>query len=234
MSSDSKARIKRIIQALQDKTTDNGCSEAEALEAARKMGELLEEHDLSLDDVGLREEAGQSKKNELYAADNYAGSMVAGIAKFCSLVCYQENSKGAAGTFVIFGLEHDLEVAKYLYEVCSEACDWDWSRYMETHGYSVKKRASFRAGFAGRIYERLMEMKAERDARMARMSDRTDLVVLKDQLVRGEFNKLGVRLTKAAPRNIADPNAYRQGQVAGAKVNLSNPLGGPGSSAAIR
>ena len=228
------ARIKRIIQSLMDKTTENGCTESEALEAARKMGELMEEHDLSLDDVGLRQEASGAKQNKLFAADDAAGSMVLGIAKFCSLKAYRENSRGAAGDYVIFGLEHDLEIAKYLYEVCAEACDWDWSRFMETHGYSVAKRLSFRTGFGGRIYDRLMEMKAERDARMAAMSDRRDLVVLKDQLVSQEFAKLGLKLQKSRPSVIRDGNAYRQGQAAGSRVNLNNPLGGGSNASQIR
>ena len=42
------------IQGLRAKTTDNGCTAAEALLAAAKVAELLDRYDLSLTDVGLR------------------------------------------------------------------------------------------------------------------------------------------------------------------------------------
>lgn len=232
MSDKSKAdleRIKRVIQALRDKTTDNGCTEEEALAAAAKLGALLEEHNLSLDEVGVREEAGQCRKNEVYAADDYAGSLIVGIAHYCEIIAYRSPGDGHAGKYVFFGTPHDLEIALYLYEVCAEAMEWDWSRYMETGGYSMKKRMSFRAGFANRVYARLHEMKAERDAR--NVSTCRDLVVLKDQLVRQEFQKTGVRLVKSrGGYGPADPDAWRAGQAAGGRVNLNNPLGGPGSS----
>jgi hypothetical protein len=39
---------------LRSKTTDNGCTEAEALLAAVKVAELLDRYDLSLTDVEIR------------------------------------------------------------------------------------------------------------------------------------------------------------------------------------
>lgn len=231
---ESLDRVKRLIQALRDKTTANGCTEEEAMSAAAKLGELLEKHNLSMDDVGVREEASKCRKNEVYAADDFAGTLVVGIAHFCEIVTYRVTNDGHAGKYVFFGTPHDLEIALYLYEVCAEAMEYDWSEYMEHNGYSMKKRASFRAGFASRVYRRLMDMKAERDARNA--STCRDLVVLKDQLVREEFAKSGVKLVKSrGGTTVADPNAYRAGHAAGGRVNLNSPLsGGSGSTGQIR
>jgi len=39
-------RLKTRIQGLHSKTTDNGCTEAEALLAAAKVAELLDRYDL--------------------------------------------------------------------------------------------------------------------------------------------------------------------------------------------
>src|SRR5438132_6742441 len=47
-------RLKTRIQGLRAKTTDNGCTEAEALLAAAKVAELLDRYDLSLTDVEIR------------------------------------------------------------------------------------------------------------------------------------------------------------------------------------
>jgi Protein of unknown function (DUF2786) len=46
-------RLKTRIQGLRSKTTDNGCTESEALLAAAKVAELLDRYDLSLTDVEI-------------------------------------------------------------------------------------------------------------------------------------------------------------------------------------
>ena len=225
-------RVKRIIQGLQAKTEANGATEEEALAAAAKLGQLLEDYDLSIDEVGVREDAAQCRKNEVFAADDAAGTLISGIGKFCTLIVYQTRGTGHGARYTFFGTPHDLEIAVYLYEVCAEAMDHDWTAFMDRHGYSMKKRMSFRAGFAQRVYQRLMQMKAERDARRSKS---TALVVLKDQLVKSEWAKEGIKLNKSRSTFAADGNAFAHGQAAGGRVNLNNPLGGPsGPSGHIR
>ena len=49
-------KVKMRIRALAARTVDRGCSEAEALAAAQKVGELLEVYGLTMSEVELREE----------------------------------------------------------------------------------------------------------------------------------------------------------------------------------
>ncbi len=231
-SQDALERVKRVIRALQAKSTDNGCTEEEAMEAARKMGELLEQYDLGIDEVGVREDASECRENEVYAADSFAGTLISGIGKFCTLIVYQVTGTGHGMKYKFFGTPHDLLVAGYLYEVCAEAMDHDWSAYMEDFGYSMKKRASFRSGFSQRVYVRLMQMKAERDARNASTS--RALVVLKDQLVQTEWRRKGIRLHKNRSTFRADAHAHGHGQLAGNRVNLNNPVGGSADKDRLR
>jgi hypothetical protein len=222
--SKGRERAKRLIAELTKMTEENGCSEQEALNAAARIGQLLQEYDLTMDEATVREDAAACRENEVYAADDYAGTLISGIGKFCTLIVYQRTGDGHGCKYVMFGTPHDLELGMFLYEVCAEAMEHDWAIYMEKHGYSMKKRQSFRMGFSGRVYQRLMQMKAERDARNA--SDCRSLVVLKDQLVSSEWNKKGIKLRKAARTVAADEHAYAHGQAAGSRVNLNNPLGG--------
>lgn len=229
-------RAKRLIRELQDVSEANGASEHEALNAAKRLGEILEKYNLDLTDASVREDASACVKNEVFAADDYAGTLVVGIKHFCEIIAYTVSNDGHAGKYVFFGVPHDVGIALYLYEICSEAMEYDWAGYMEVHGYSMKKRASFRAGFAHRIYTRLMDLKRERDERAAQSTCR-DLIVLKDQLVTEEFKKqLGIRLVKAKARGgPADSGAFRAGMAAGANVNLNSPLtGGVGGGTQIR
>jgi hypothetical protein len=50
-------KVKARIRALAARTVDRGCTEAEAIAAAQKVGELLEVYGLSMSEVELRQEA---------------------------------------------------------------------------------------------------------------------------------------------------------------------------------
>ena len=51
---DELARVKTRIRALAEKTTSNGCTEAEALSAAEMVGRLLERYALTMEQIDLR------------------------------------------------------------------------------------------------------------------------------------------------------------------------------------
>src|SRR5689334_23752137 len=49
-------KIKAKIMALATKTTDRGCSEKEAMSAMEKVGQLLEQYNLTMEECDVREE----------------------------------------------------------------------------------------------------------------------------------------------------------------------------------
>ena len=63
-------RLKSRIQGLRSKTTDNGCTEAEALLAAAKVAELLDRYDLSLTDVEIRDAPCEQREIRAECVDN--------------------------------------------------------------------------------------------------------------------------------------------------------------------
>ena len=77
-------RLKTRIQGLRAKTTDNGCTEAEALSAAAKVAELLDRYDLSLTDVEIRngqceQRPYETRRKKRIPLDDCIGN----IANFC-------------------------------------------------------------------------------------------------------------------------------------------------------
>ena len=81
-------RLKTRIQGLCSKTTDNGCTEAEALLAATKVAELLDRYDLSLTDVEIRnspceEREYQTDRKKRIPLDDCVGA----VANFCDCQC---------------------------------------------------------------------------------------------------------------------------------------------------
>lgn len=231
-------RAKRLIQQLQERTTENGCTEAEAMEAAAKIGALLADFDLELTEVMARDTSNMVSV-DVYAPDYSMAGVITGIGRLCALVTYSKSGATVA-TYTLYGHKHDTELAVYLYEVCAEACETGWVAYMNQHGYSAKARDSYRLGFGGRVSARMRQMReqldreaAERAAAAASNGTGTNLVLLKNQIVEAEFEKTGVRLTYTKGPKIHNTGAYHSGAAHGSTVNLNRPVSGPASRPAI-
>src|SRR5438094_8219398 len=98
-------RLKTRIQGLRAKTTDNGCTEAEALAAAAKVAALLDRHDLSLTDVEIshaqcEQRAYETRHRKRTPLDDCIGA----IANFCDCRVWREKSQSGNGRYVFFGL----------------------------------------------------------------------------------------------------------------------------------
>lgn len=87
-----------------------------------------------------------------------------------------------------------------------------------------RKRADFAAGMIARLQQRIDELKPK-------MQTGRGLMVLKDQLVKDEFAKLGIRLHNVnSGRTRLVPQAFARGFAAGAHVNINggaNAASGP-------
>ena len=129
-------RLKTRIQGLRSKTTDNGCTEAEALLAAAKVAELLDRSDLSLTAVEIRdaqcEQRGyETRRKKRIPLDDCVGA----IAYFCDCRVWREKSHSGDVRYVFFGLRSDIEVAHYLTEVIDNAVRSELGRYKTSAGY---------------------------------------------------------------------------------------------------
>ena len=225
-------RAKRVIRGLLEFTEERGCSEEEAMEAAEKVGSLLKQYDLELTDCIARDTS-DMVWGQLYVADDAISAVVTGIARLCSLKAYC-SGRGGDMHYKIFGHAPDVELATYLFEVCSTAAEHGWVVYMQRHGFTTKKRVEFRNGFSGRVCSRMAALRAQREAEAAaraKTSGCTSLVLLKDQIVLAEFEKTGIKLTPRKGRRVAITAAYNAGSAHGATVNLNSPLAGPAGPA---
>lgn len=223
-------RVKRLIRAMTERTTDRGFTEAEALQAAGRVGELLEQFDLTLDEVLIGEET--CVQREVYTDDMYAGGIARGITKLCSLRYYIKAGESPV-TYVLFGFARDMELAIFLYETLMEACNVEWGEYSKIHGFQRKKRESFRLGFSERVSQRLTQIRAKRDAdnaaRVAASGCR-DLVLVRDALVDDEFEKTGVRLVYARGPQASCRTSYWAGDSAGQRARINTPVNGDSRS----
>lgn len=216
-------KLKTRIQGLRAKTTDNGCTEGEALSAAAKVAELLDRHDLSLTDVEIREALCERREYETHRNKRIPlGDCLGAIADFCDCRVWREKTLTGEARYVFFGLRSDIEAAHYLTELIDSAVRSELGRYKTTAGYQRfqhKERhmanASFTLGMVASIADKLTAMKARRD--QANNGAGRDLVVLKASVVDAELDKLGLKLTTVRrPTRMVSPTAYDAGGTAGA------------------
>jgi len=230
---DELTRVKVRIRALAEKTTSNGCTEAEAMSAAEMVGRLLERYALTMEQVDLRETpcvqlevpAGGQRRRPI------DGCVVA-IARFCD--CKVWLSRGELGVaYVFFGLETDAILGRHLFEVIAAALRTELNGFKHRNPRirDVRLRQagdSFQRGMVARVASRLAMVRAERDASVAaQRTTGTALMLVKHHLVEEAFAATQTRLVSArqSARTIVR-SAYQAGLQAGDTVNLNRPLTG--------
>ncbi len=217
-------RVIARIRALQAKTQDAGCTEAEAMAAARKAEELLRKYDFALtpDDITkqtctlVRFPSGRKRFEGL-------DTCVKPIADFCECWAWAEREEDNTITHTIFGMPADVEAAKALYHVVSDTFATETAAFKAGETYAAtpsNNRAtatrSFRMGLANGIQRKLETLKTER-VRHTQQSSGTDLVPVKTRTMQTALERLGVQFTHEGGRHrrLIDPTSFRQGQASG-------------------
>ncbi len=247
--------IRRKIKALTQKTTENGCSEHEALSAMALVGQLLQQYNLSMSEIDVREQKCTTifiplqDRQRRHPID---GCIVALTALFEGKVWFKKTwKKHEDDTFVVkngryvkevsyafFIQEQDADTIRYLFDVIFQAIETEAEAFKNQNTYKETKRrklayVSFQKGMASRVADRLRAIKAENDAAQqaaqaaghSASSTGTSLIVLKGQLIEEEFKQLNMKLIKNYNRSRSHWDAYAAGHKAGDKVNLNRPLG---------
>lgn len=230
--------IKQVIlniKALCNKTVTKGCSENEALAAAKKISELMKIYNLSMDRVFIGEsqcitDIIQTNRLNKHPID----SCIVGIAEFCDCKCWFNSINK---NYNFFGLEPDIEMAKYLYSLIYNAIESSLLTYKKSTEYICNKSVSrkrlsisFQRGMSHRIYYKLIEItkirKQEEDINSnISLSTGTSLVVIKRSKIDDEFKKLDLKLNKAKSfSKTIHVGAFEAGKIAAEKINLNRPI----------
>lgn len=227
--------LRTRIRGLRAKTTDNGCTEAEALSAAAKVAELLDRYDLSLSDVEVRhaqceQRAYETRRRKRIPLDDCIGA----IANFCDCRAWREKKQSGNARYVFFGQRSDIEVAHYLSELIDNTVRFELGRYKNTAAYRHHLRhqdryvanSSFTLGMVASIADKLTAMKKERDA--VNNGTGRDLVILKASVVDAELERLDLKLrTVHSASRIVSPMAYEAGETAGETLTIDLGISGP-------
>ena len=228
---DERDSIVNRCRKLSQMTIANGCSEAEAAFAAKKLAALMAEHNVSQSEYSIRRDAAQCLKDELvFMEDSISdwATVCLGIQDLYSTKAWMQNfyedvlELGIPQKIVkvyYFGLPADVAASIAMTQICAAAINtesiaWGKENKLKGRGKALKLK-SFRLGMAVRLKEIIRGLKPQ-------VQTGTALVVLKNQLVTEEFAKLGMKLGKARSAGVADPTAYAAGQQRANSVRLGH------------
>ena len=231
MSTENEKIIAKI-KALLSKTTENGCSEQEAIAAFEKASELLKLHNLTMDNVILNGQESillQIETDDRRRTQAYK-TLVA-VAKFCDCKVYIDTRKDKIKIVCFFGLEIDVYMCKYLFEMINNSIETCTDAFKKTALYIVNNQSrktlstNFQLGMVSRIHERLMEMTKERHVQENTSS--AGIVLVKNAKVENDWEKYSESLKLKKPQTVKnkyDEESYLAGQIQGDGVNLNRPL----------
>jgi hypothetical protein len=214
----------RQIRALMAKTTDNGCTEQEAREAARKVDELMANYEIDMDEVSMRKQ----EIVEVTLADVGKHTIIGACRAIANFTDCRVWTDKFGANVVYFGFQVDTEIAEYLTHLFRRAIDREAATYIlfnrEWEEASGKGQSemfrSFGMGMAGRLGERLRELKSKRDF-TARAGGQS-LVVMKMPAVNEAFDALGMSMGKPRRSQRAmNASAFAAGEASAASVAIN-------------
>lgn len=221
-----RERIAARIRALLAKTVENGCTEDEAVAAAAKAAEMLERYNLTLDEVEMRASP-FGRHAELH--DDPVGERLwkpaSAIAKLTGATFWTSRPGVFPVEINFFGFQHEVDVARYLLEICARAMRQQASRLHREYGLFVaaKRRrlvAPYLDGMADRLRERIIALQPPAPTGKG-------LIVLRDQLVKAEMSLRGIELGERRTRASRSwEQNYRDGRRAADAVGLNRGVTG--------
>lgn len=209
-------RIRKLLAMAADTSSPN-----EAAIAARRARKLMDDHQLSLDDLkGSDGFAAEYVDKPYRFMPVWKSVLSAGIAKINDCRASQNpvlNGKSYAYRILFQGYELDVRLAVHMYDYLVVAVERLCKAYMDeiSPGYYLARLGdSFKKGAAGVIQSRLYAMHEERKTMV--MSSGTSLVLFKMAAVE---NKFGKHETGTA-RHSSDFTAHMNGQIVGESISL--------------
>lgn len=220
----NRSKILERLRNLRERTVENGCTEAEAMAAMGMIGRIMDEHNVAMSEIDVREEALHCETGEFNTGNQsrlpeWAWSSVA-ISEFTDTKIWREKGK-----LFFFGLPADVAGALALVNIIKIAVTHESAIWVANNpGRGKAGGNSFRKGMTGRISQRLRELKVKP------VATGTALMVLKDQLVTQQFSKLDLNLRHRSTNTGArDRDAYQAGKDAGNRVTLTKTVSGASS-----
>jgi hypothetical protein len=215
------------IRALLSKTTEHGCTEAEALAALDKARAMMDAYEVSEDELKLAKAEAAVLRAEPEGARDPHGikwQMASAVADFTDCKCWRS---GPRLTFC--GLQSDAQFATWLLDSLTGFVQGELARHLMGSLAPRGERRfiinGFVAGITARISERLREL-CKRSETAITTSGR-ELVVTKKTAIADVMKKAGIHLRsgRGSSRRL-NGESYQAGKAAGDRASFGRPVTG--------
>lgn len=236
------ARVKERIRALKQMTTDQGCTEAEAMEAARLALQLMDKYQVSDDELDMGSATLPGVAGRRAAADELWWT----VGRICRCKpIRQPQELGRGVTFTYYGRTSDVAVAEYLHGLLAAAIVRETESFRQSEEFRRRRKRStrnaavkaFHEGMVHRLENRLwqlwwMRAAGQGDVEQVRAEDRQLLdcidAILADR---------GMKFTTA--KNLAPPpsrfnSATIQGDRVGRGISIDPGLANSAPAGLLR
>ena len=248
MNERPQAKIVELIQKILSKTTESGCTEAEASEAFAKAQAMLLKHNLSMDDVRCKD----NKDGEEQFSDEAAfqtgrwtyeqNLAYAVIKNHCFVEGYF--GKRAAGNdkvLYLFGTQANVATAHYMFTALLAATERMWIVYRYTRKRPASEARMFRTGmikgFSDKLDLEREALKMEQDILKGSTGGTALAIIRIDQLTVAKYKEAHPENTRKGRANFADlagdASTLQAGYDAGKRLNLNRAIGGNGGRKGI-
>jgi len=230
MSLDRKEILKKL-KAFSERTVENGCTESEAMAAAKAMQSLQNKYNLTLTelDIELTEYVNEKMKLGNKVRHPVFGALH-GLMMFCEV-----RIVGKTGGIAIVGQKHKVDNAVYLISTLMSAMELEFLQYKNTWEYDEeincknmhprRVRSNFMNSMAHRLSYRLYDMFKESRKNSQVMANKsssgTALVVLADNALEAEYRRQYPRLRSSGGRSTGSGSASNAGRAAANRVGLN-------------
>jgi hypothetical protein len=245
VSKEKRAQIANQVRALLQKTAGNGCTEAEAMAAAEKAGQLMTAYALAAEDIedikdekfGFRRRPGYAWQKGMRCHYHEVLKCVWGVAHFFDCKVYYRTDTTELS---YFGTELDTLLAHTITQRLKDAIELEWKLFKKLPAFKIEQlkgihpktmHAQFAAAFAYRVTQRFKQMKGTQVAAITQSSHARALVVCKEGIVNERFEqahpgKIRTRKTKTVVRQYSH-SAVIAGEAAGGNVSLETNVERP-------
>ncbi len=216
-----REKIAARIRALLAKTVENGCTENEAISAAKLAAALLAKYNMTVDEATLR---ANPFKQQTYQQEDEVGErlwkVAAAIAELTGSRYWRSPHGVAPVVITFFGFEHEVQISRYLLAICARAMGDGKNSIIRKYALLVPARRrrhllAFLDGMADRLAERITDQ-------IPKAPPGAGLVVLRNSLIDAALPVALRKLRSRGSRFLDD--AYVDGQMRANEVSLNQGL----------
>lgn len=238
-------KISKQIEALIEKTVENGCSEAEALSATMKVEQLLTQYDLTLGEVSQKSDdydelmvvTKKSTRSHIHFLVTLIGELTGTLGYSINQpnVRDPKTGKKLPKVYAFYGQKKDIKIAEYLYHLLDNAVEHESLKFKFSPEYRFSdingktKMTSFTNGLQMRLTERFQEMITLRDKTIAEEYTGTQALVIvnKKKTATEKYEEENGKIKTNTTRvKAGSREAYGAGRNAANKINIYDGVEG--------